>query len=345
MDFQENVVLAPYTTFKIGGPARWFAEAVVEEDLTEGLGFARDHHLPIFVLGGGSNLLVSDQGFPGLVLHVVLKGMERSQAGGRVRFRVAAGEIWDEFVAEAVASDCAGVECLSGIPGSVGGTPVQNVGAYGQEVSQSIVSVRALDRNSLEFVELGNADCAFGYRSSAFNSTLPGRYILTQVEFALEQHGRPSLRYEDLKRAMDGREPTLKEARSAVRAIRRRKGMLIVEEDPDSRSAGSFFHNPVIPAEQLGRLAVAAGIEPDRVPHYPAGAGRVKVAAAWLLEHSGFQKGYVMGRAGISTRHSLALINRQGATASEILALRDQIRAAVEARFGIYLEMEPVSVG
>lgn len=344
MTFQENVRLAPYTTFRVGGPARWFAEAASEEDLVEALEFARDRDLPVFVLGGGSNLLVSDHGFPGLVLHIVLKGIERSQAGGRVRFRAAAGEVWDDFVAETVAVDCAGLECLSGIPGSVGGTPVQNVGAYGQEVSESIVGVRALDRKSLLFVELGNADCAFGYRSSAFNSTLAGRYILTQVEFSLEQHGRPSIRYEDLKRAMDGREPTLEETRSVVRAIRRRKGMLIVEGDPDSRSAGSFFHNPIVPADQLSRLAAAAGIDPDRVPHYPAGAGKVKIAAAWLLEHSGFPKGYVMGSAGLSSRHSLALINRQSATAADIAVLRDKIRAAVESRFGIYLEMEPVWV-
>lgn len=344
MDFRENVALAPYTTFHIGGPARWFAEAASEEDLIEGLEFARERGLPVFVLGGGSNLLISDRGFPGLVLHVGLLGVERSQSGSNVRFSAAAGEAWDAFVATTVAADCSGIECLSGIPGSVGGTPVQNVGAYGQEVSDTITAVRLLDLESLQFVTFGNAECGFAYRQSVFNSTLAGRYIVTRVEFSLELHGRPSIQYEDLKRAIDGRDPSLEETRSAVRTIRARKGMVIVEGDPDCQSAGSFFRNPVVTAEKFESLAAEAGISAGGIPHYPAPDEKVKIAAAWLLEQSGFHKGYAMGRAGISSRHTLALVNRGDARASDIAALRDRIIETVEGRFGIHLEMEPVWV-
>lgn len=354
MNFEENIALAPYTTFRIGGPARWFAEAASEEDLIAGLEFARSRGLPVFVLGGGSNLLVSDGGFPGLVLHVALKGIEQSPSGGRARFTAAAGEDWDQFVATTVAEDCAGVECLSGIPGTVGGTPVQNVGAYGQEVSETIERVRVLDREGLRLLDLDNGQCGFGYRRSVLNSTMAGRYIVTEVEFSLVPHGQPTIRYEDVRRALGEKSDTatLPATRSAVRAIRERKGMLIGKNGdsvPDNRSAGSFFRNPVISAAQFERLVRAVDTDPALIPHYPASDGQVKVAAAWLLERAGFSKGYAMGHAAISRRHALALVNLeddrgQGATAEEILALRDRITSAVEERFGVHLAMEPVWV-
>ena len=339
MEFRELVALAPYTTFKIGGPARWFAEAGSEADVLEAVDFARSRDLALFALGGGSNLLVSDEGFSGLVLRVGLKGIEQQ---GDV-FQVAAGEDWDGFVTHVVARDYAGVECLAGIPGTVGGTPIQNVGAYGQEVSETVVRVRVLDPGSLKFEEFTNQACGFSYRRSVFNTSERGKYIVTRVSYELRKKGAPLTAYADLKRYFKGSSsPSLREVSDAVREIRRGKGMFLVAGDPDSRSAGSFFKNPIAAAEHYARIAAR---EAGEVPHYPAADGAVKIPAAWLLERAGFHKGYVMGGAGISSRHTLALINRGGAKASDIFALRDRIIAAVEARFGIRLEPEPVLLG
>ena len=349
MHIKENQPLAPFTTFGIGGPARWFVEAASEDGIAEAVAWARKQGVPLFVLGGGSNLLVSDRGFAGLVLHVGLKGIERD---GDL-FRVAAGEGWEHFVEQAVECGCAGMECLAGIPGTVGGTPVQNVGAYGQEVASLIESVRALDLETQVFTEIQNADCGFAYRRSRFNSTDRGRFIVTRVDYRLTPGGAPTLRYADVQRAMEanwsgGDKPGLKEVAEAVRQIRRSKGMLLVEGDPDCRSAGSFFKNPVVSEKHFQEIAVlSAAIEPPRFAAGPGteNAGRVKIPAAWLIEQAGFAKGYTMGNAGISTRHTLALINCGGATANEILALAEKIRAAVAERFGIRLEMEPEMVG
>ncbi len=350
---EENKPLAPFTTFGIGGPARWFTEAASEDEIVEATAWARERGVALFVLGGGSNLLVSDKGFNGLVLQVALRGTEviGDGRGGRT-YRVAAGEDWDRTVQRTVDDNCAGLECLAGIPGSVGGTPVQNVGAYGQEVASTIALVRAFDLDARVFRELTNADCAFAYRRSRFNSTDRGRSIVTRVDYLLKPGGAPTLRYADLQRAVaenaqPGREPSLVDAAAAVRRIRAAKGMLLVEGNPDCRSAGSFFKNPVVGAEQVKQIAQTSGEEP---PYFPAGPdgeneGRAKVPAAWLIEQAGFARGYRRGAAGISSRHTLALINRGGATASEVMALAEEIRAAVEARFGIRLEMEPVPVG
>jgi UDP-N-acetylmuramate dehydrogenase len=339
MQFRERVTLAPYTTFRIGGPARWFAEAASEADILEAVGFARECGLPLFALGGGSNLLVADEGFAGLVLRVGLKGI--AQHGER--FDVAAGEDWDGLVSHAVERRYAGIECLAGIPGTVGGTPIQNVGAYGQEVAETVTRVRALELDSLKFVEFSNADCGFAYRRSIFNTTERGKYLVTRVSYKLQKDGAPRVAYADLKRTFKGcAEPSLREVSAAVREIRRGKGMYIVEGDPDCRSAGSFFKNPVISAEQYARIVAQ---EASEVPHYPAADGAVKVPAAWLLERAGFHKGYAMGAAGISSKHTLALINRGGAKAADIFALRDGIVAGIEARFGVRLEPEPVLLG
>jgi UDP-N-acetylmuramate dehydrogenase len=340
MLLREQVPLAPLTTFGIGGPARWLAETNSEDSVVEAVSFARERKVPLFVLGGGSNVLAADEGFPGVVLRVALRGIQ--QEGNK--FRVAAGEEWDQFVSQAVALGYGGIECLAGIPGTVGGTPVQNVGAYGQEVSDAIVSVRVLDLKSLAFSDLPAAACSFGYRRSIFNTSHQQRFIVTRVEYRLRAGALPIVSYPDLKRCFDGREkpPSLEEAAAAVREIRRGKGMLIVPGEADCRSAGSFFKNPVVAEPRYEEVSAVAGYP---APRFTAARGFVKIPAAWLLEESGFHKGFAMGNAGISRRHTLALINRGGATAKEILALRDWIVGAVEKKFGIRLEPEPVWLG
>jgi UDP-N-acetylmuramate dehydrogenase len=342
---EENKTLAPFTTFGIGGEARWFAEARSEEDVALAAEWAREQGVPLFVLGGGSNLLVADSGFNGLVLRVGLRGFQAQDGeGNEVIFRVQAGEDWDHCVQQTVEANCAGIECLAGIPGTAGGTPVQNVGAYGQEVSSVIERVRAIDLREGGCVEFGASECGFGYRSSRFNSVDRGRYVVTRVDYRLRRGGAPTLRYVDLQRAFpEGSQPSLAEVAETVRRIRRNKGMLLVEGDPDCRSAGSFFKNPIVDAEQVHKIAAAAGMEP---PRFPAGAnGLVKLPAAWLIEQSGFAKGLAMGAAGVSSRHTLALINRGGATAADVMALADRIRDAVAAQFGIQLDREPVLLG
>jgi UDP-N-acetylmuramate dehydrogenase len=351
MLIEENKPLAPFTTFGIGGPARWFVEAASEEEITEAAAWAKKHSAKLFVLGGGSNLLVSDSGFDGLVLRVALRGISAQVAttpSGQTIYQAAAGEDWDYFVACSTQADCAGIECLAGIPGTVGGTPVQNVGAYGQEVASAIERVRAFDLQSRTFVEFAAAECGFAYRRSRFNSEDRGRYIVTRVDYRLTPGGAPTVRYADLQRALaESGEPSLAEVAAAVRRVRQSKGMLLVDGDPDCRSAGSFFKNPVVNEEQLRRIAAVSAKEP---PRFPAGAGAenlgcVKVPAAWLIEQSGFAKGYTLGAAAISSRHTLALVNLGAASAADVLALAGEITTAVEERFGIRLEMEPVLVG
>ena len=350
MQVQENVSLAPLTTFRIGGPARFFVEAKSVADVEEAVRFARTRDLPLFILGGGSNLVVADSGWPGLALKIGITGIDQRTGEtdeGRSLFDAGAGESWDRFVSHAVIAHCAGVECLSGIPGSVGGTPVQNVGAYGQEVSSTIESVEVFDRKHNQVRELCNEACGFSYRSSIFNTTERGRFIILRVTYALAAGGEPHLEYADLKRHFEGREttPNLAETREAVRHIRARKGMLIVEGDPDCRSAGSFFKNPALSEEQHQDLKKRAEAKKLAIPSYPALEKSRKVSAAWLVEHSGFARGYGFGRAGISSKHALAIVNRGGATAVEILALKDQIQQRVEEIWGVLLETEPVMVG
>ena len=343
LKIRENVPLAPFTTFGIGGDARYFVEATTEDEIVQAVSWAKERGLPLFVLGGGSNLLVRDAGFGGLVLKVAVMGVE---ACGGDLFDVGAGEGWDSFVERMMKAGMAGVECLAGIPGSVGGTPVQNVGAYGQEVAETIESVRALDREKLEWVELDKAACRFRYRESLFNTDEPGRYIVTRVRFRMRHLGEPNLRYADLQRRFAGRaDVTLMEVAMAVREIRRSKGMLLVEGDADCRSAGSFFKNPIVGAERLAGIAAAVGVEESNVTHWPASEGKIKIPAAWLLEQAGFVKGYGEGPARISTRHTLALTNRGGATFADVERLQDEIMRGVRERFGITLEREPVLVG
>jgi UDP-N-acetylmuramate dehydrogenase len=345
---QEHVPLAPYTTFRVGGPARFFCEIKTEAELLEGVSFARQRNLPLFVLGGGSNLLISDNGFDGLVLHMAVSmPTQINSAANYLDVTAAAGTAWNAFVLEICEQGISGVECLAGIPGSVGGTPVQNVGAYGQEVANTITHVRALDLEPLTFTTLTHQQCGFAYRRSIFNTTHRNRYIVTQVTFRFDRTATPNLTYADLQRHFVGREPAPKptDVYHAVRDIRHSKGMLIVEGEPDARSAGSFFKNPIVPTVTFDQIARHLALEPATIPHWLAGPGEVKLAAAWLLDHAGFHKGFVLGRAGISSRHTLALINRDHASFADIAALRDTIQREVQTRFGILLEQEPVQLG
>jgi UDP-N-acetylmuramate dehydrogenase len=347
MNVQENVPLAPLTTFRVGGPARYLLEAATNAEVAEAVQFARTRTLPLFVLGGGSNLVISDAGWPGVVLKVAIPGIDERSENGKTLFEVGAGVEWDKFVARAVARNCAGIECLSGIPGSVGGTPVQNVGAYGQEVAETIESVLTLDLKDGQIRELCNEACGFSYRTSIFNTSERGRYIILRVTYALEPGGPPRVHYADLKKYFAGRSvaPTLAETRDAVRRIRAGKGMLITPGDEDCRSAGSFFKNPVLGPDQFEDLAARAKAKNLQIPSYPALDAQKKVSAAWLVEHSGFSRGHGHGPVGISRKHALAIVNRGSATADDIVAFKEEIQQRVEDLWGIELEPEPVFVG
>jgi UDP-N-acetylmuramate dehydrogenase len=345
---EENRELAPLTTFGIGGPARWFVEAATEEDVAEALGWATEHRVPHFILGGGSNLLVADAGFDGMVLRVAVKGIrvQTSPNAGERLYDVAAGEDWDSFVQRTVEENCAGLECLAGIPGSVGGTPVQNVGAYGQEVAKAIRSVRAYDVERRAVVEMSADECGFAYRRSRFNTVDKGRFVILAVGYRLSAGGAPTLEYADIRRVFAaGSNPSVAQVANAVRGIRQGKGMLLVDGDPDCRSAGSFFKNPIITNEAAEAIAQVAGAEP---PCFPVGEGsseQAKISAAWLMEKAGYSRGFRLGNAGLSSKHTLALVNLGGASASEIVALANEIRSAVSDRFSIDLQIEPVMLG
>jgi UDP-N-acetylmuramate dehydrogenase len=351
LQFRENVPLAEFTTLGVGGPARYLAVATVETELLDALEFAYARNLPLFVLGGGSNLLVSDEGYPGVVLRMGLHGIRALEEESEI-ISAAAGEDWDGFVRLCVSRKLGGVECLSGIPGTVGATPVQNVGAYGQEVCEVILSVRVLDRETQAIRELSNAECGFSYRRSIFNSSSRGCYIVLRVTYTLRPRTRPRLEYPDLRRYFSQRKdtPSLSDVRDAVLRIRTGKAMVLTPGDPDCRSAGSFFKNPIVTVEAADRVEEAARrlektTSQERLPRYEAPDNKVKLSAAWLIERAGFQKGYSRGLAGISSRHTLALVNRGGATARDILALMHEIQAGVRESFGIELHPEPEFVG
>lgn len=339
MEVEREVPLKDWCTLNVGGPAHWFREAFTESEVIDGLRWAEEHEAPVLVLGGGSNVVIADEGFPGLVLKVAIAGVEAEDLGGDVRFAVGSGEQWDPFVARTVGDNCAGLECLSGIPGLVGGTPVQNVGAYGQDVSGTIRSVRAIDREAQRVVTFSNAECGFGYRTSRFKHADAGRFIVTRVEFALARDAAPTITYADVVKYFEGstRPPSLPGVRDAILEIRSRKGMVIKEGNPANRSCGSFFVNPVVSRSHFARIGEA--------PHYAAGEDRLKVPAAWLIEQAGFKKGHVAGPVGISPFQAQGLINRGGATAADVVALAVDIKRAVWDRFEIALVPEPVFVG
>ncbi|HEY2091471.1 MAG TPA: UDP-N-acetylmuramate dehydrogenase [Thermoanaerobaculia bacterium] len=330
---EQHVPLAPFTTIGIGGPARYFVRARDIDALREAIDWARERSLPLFILGGGSNLLIADSGFDGLVVHVDLRGVTVQARDEYAMVRVAAGEVWDDFVSFAVLRGWAGIECLSGIPGSVGATPIQNVGAYGQEVSETIARVEVLDRRDGLVKTLTNWDCRFGYRSSLFKNYERDRYVVTAVTFRLKVGGSATVRYPELQKAVDGDD--LRAVRQAVIAIRKRKGMVLDRNDPDTRSDGSFFMNPI----------VEPSVTTEEMPSYPAGDGKVKLSAAWLIEHAGFEKGFTLGNAGLSSKHTLAVVNRGGATARDVLALVELVQTRVREKFGIELHPEPNFIG
>jgi UDP-N-acetylmuramate dehydrogenase len=333
----DNVSVAPFTTLGIGGPARWFARAASVEDVVAA---SRWRDAPVFVLGGGSNLVVSDEGFDGVMVLIAIQGIVATAAGTDTRVSAGAGESWDGLVSFAVKHGLAGIECLSGIPGTVGGTPLQNVGAYGQEVASVIEWVDAVDGETGATVRLSGTDCGFGYRTSRFKRNDAGRFIICNVTFRLRAGAAAKVTYPDLVTHFSARQehsPDVRAVREAVLEIRRRKGMVIDAADPDTRSVGSFFMNPLVTRPVFERIASAPG--------YPMQNDTVKIPAAWLIEHSGFGRGYVDGAVGLSTKHPLALINRGGATARDVIRLACRIKRAVMDRFGILLRPEPVFVG
>jgi UDP-N-acetylmuramate dehydrogenase len=345
---RELVPLAPLTTLGVGGSARYVVDGHDDATIVEALRWARAHGVPVRVLGGGSNVVVPDAGFDGLVVRVLTRGTSWLHAGADMQLEAAAGEPWDALVAESVRRLCQGLECLSGIPGLVGATPIQNVGAYGQEVAETILSVRALDRASLAVSSLPARACRFSYRDSFFKSEAPERYVVLGVRFGLRPLEPPAVRYAELERRLAERPaaaapPTLAEVRDAVLELRKKKSMLLDAADPNGRSCGSFFVNPVVSAELANAVERAAG--DLRMPRYPQPDGRVKLAAGWLIERAGFAKGTRRGAVGLSTEHALAIVCHDGATASEVEAFAREIVLSVQARFGVRLVPEPVFFG
>lgn len=345
----ENVALAPRTTLGVGGPARFYAEPHSPEAVREALAWARERGIEVMVLGGGSNLLVADRGVAALVLRVHIRGVDVYTLGGAKVVVAGAGEPWDPLVARTVHDGFAGLECLSGIPGDVGATPIQNVGAYGQEVADTILSVRAIDRATGDEVEISADECRFSYRDSVFKRALEDRFVLTHVAYRLQPGGAPSVRYAELGRALgDSSSPSVAAVRQVVLALRRSKSMVYDPADENHRSAGSFFTNPIVDGTLLARAREAARevLRPgEKMPEFPTGHGLTKLAAGWLIERAGFTKGWGEGPVGLSTRHALAIVNRGGATASQIVAFAAHIKRGVRERFGVTLVPEPVLAG
>jgi len=341
---REHVPLESFCTLGVGGPARWFARANTTDDVRAIHQWCAEHGIGLFVLGGGSNLVVSDDGFDGLVLSMAVTGVTMTKGQGRTLVNAGAGESWDQLVETVVAQGLSGVECLSGIPGTVGGTPIQNVGAYGQEVSSVIDRVVVFDRTQGELAELTAADCHFSYRMSRFKANDASRFIVCGVSFRLAP-ATPAVSYPDLvkeleKRAVDSPFPI--DVRDAVLTIRRRKGMVLDASDPDTRSVGSFFMNPIVTLDDRERIASLAG---EPVPGFTTADSRVKIPAAWLIERSGMRKASGERTVGLSTKHPLAIVNRGGATSSDVLEFAVRVKRAVLEWCGVWLRPEPVFVG
>ena len=344
--------LAELTTLHLGGPPQRLLESRTEDEVVAAVRAADDAGDPLLVLAGGSNVVVADDGFPGTVLLVATRGIQREDAAGTALLTVQAGEPWDPFVAGTVSDGLAGVECLSGIPGSVGATPIQNVGAYGQEVAGTITAVRAYDRRTGAVETLAPEDCGFAYRSSVFKRT-PGRWVVLAVTFALAPGERSQpIRYAELARALGveaGERAPLAAVREAVLALRRAKGMVVDPDDPDSVSAGSFFTNPILDPDAFAALEERAHelLGGDvRVPRWPEADGRVKTSAAWLIERAGFARGHGdPATVAISSKHTLALTNRGAGTTVLLVGLAREIAERVRAQFGVDLVPEPVFVG
>lgn len=331
--------LAPLTTLRLGGAARHLVTVTVAQDIPELVRGAD----PVLVLAGGSNVVISDEGFAGTVVLLRTRGFRAVPEGDRVDLTLAAGEPWDEAVARTVAEGWSGIECLSGIPGSAGATPIQNVGAYGQEISETVTSVEAYDRQLDRTVTFTPQDCGFGYRTSVFKRA--DRWVVQSVSLRLTRSaGSTPIRYAELARALGvpvGDRAPLPEVRAAVLALRAGKGMVLDPADPDTYSVGSFFTNPVVDADTFAGVQARANVE---VPSWPGEDGTVKVSAAWLIEHAGFGKGYAGDGVAISSKHTLALTNRGSGTTGALLDLAREIRDGVRDRFAVGLHPEPVLV-
>lgn len=344
-----DVPLANLTSLKLGGPARHLIKATTRAEISEALHWAKDEGERAAILGGGTNLVVSDDGFPGLVVRVATRGITIHDEGSHIVLQAEAGEPWQNVVDTALQHNLAGLECLTGIPGTVGATPIQNVGAYGQEVSDTLLDVDVLERKSGRELTLQNHDCSFGYRDSRFKHDAE-RYVVLGVRFRLEKYGAPTIRYAELTRALAKiARPGLRDVAECVRALRASKSMLLDAKDPNSRSVGSFFKNPVISDSEAARLreqCVAQGLvrEEREVPCYaaPLPSTGVKVAAGFLIEAAGIARGMRRGQVGVSSAHALALVHHGGGNTRDLLRLADEIRGAVKARFGLSLELEPV---
>lgn len=334
LEIVNNKNLAPLTTMKLGGDAKFFCEVKNVEELKEALAWAKENEHPVHILAGGSNTIFSDSGFLGLVIKMNLLGI--SFDGGIAT--VAAGENWDNFVRQAVERGLQGVECMSGVPGSVGATPIQNVGAYGQEVAQVIQEVKVLDKETLAEHSFTAEECNFSYRQSRFKQEDAGKYIVTEVTFKLTPGGQPNLSYPQVAEALAGNsQPTLEDVRQAVLGLRKKKSMIIDEADVNSRSCGSFFVNPVLSQQKNAKL-------PNDAPTFVDDASaQERIPAAWLVEQAGYPRGWQRDGVGISENHNLALVNKDG-SAEKLLALAEEIKNAVRTKYGIELEREPVVV-
>jgi UDP-N-acetylmuramate dehydrogenase len=344
------ISLASYTTLGLGGPARSFVSATTETAVIAAVREADASGAPLLVLGGGSNLVVADEGFDGVVVHMATRGVAITDDATHVHVTAQAGEAWDALVAQVVAAGCSGVECLSGIPGLVGATPIQNVGAYGQEVSDTITAVRVYDRRCHEVRTMTPSECAFGYRDSVFKHQERDRYVVLDVRFALRRHGAPSVRYGELSRALEDIEaPSLEDVRETVLRLRRAKSMVLDANDPETRSAGSFFMNPRVDAAKADAIEAQARAlgrlrDGERMPRFEAPGGAVKLAAGWLIERAGIARGERLGAVAVSRAHALALVNH-GGTSRELVALARSVRSRVEATWGVTLSAEPVFAG
>lgn len=330
----------------VGGPARFFVEAADEATVLDALAWARQRGLPSRVLGGGSNLLVGDEGIEGLVIRIALRGVTVEDEPQGVTITAAAGEPWDALVGQTVARGWAGFECLSGIPGLVGATPIQNVGAYGQEISETLTAVRAVDTRSGQIHTLSNRECEFTYRDSRFKSQEPERWIVLAAQYRLRPGDGPTVRYAELERYLTAcgiARPSLAEVRESVVAIRRSKSMVIDAGAENSRSCGSFFTNPIVPPAEAARVEALSG--DPAMPRWAQPDGRLKLAAAWLIERAGFPRGFRDGPVGLSTRHTLAVVAHEGARAQDVVGFARRIQAGVHARFGVRLTPEPVFWG
>jgi UDP-N-acetylmuramate dehydrogenase len=346
-EIRTEVDLSNCTTLGLGGDAEFFLEATDTATLRYGLEWAAERGLALTILGDGSNLVVADVGVAGLVIRIGMHGIERTMTASGERWRIAAGELWDDIVTAAVAAGLQGIECLAGIPGRVGAAPVQNIGAYGQEIADTLVAIEIVDCNTGEIHDLTNEQCSFSYRTSALKrGETTG--VVVAVELMLARDTAPSITYPELARVLGGDDPlTPARVRTAVLALRGQKSMLLAADGENSRSAGSFFLNPLLhPAEadalEQRARAVGALLGEESLPRFPGADGRDKIPAAWLIERAGFAKGTRRGAFGISSRHSLALVHHGGGTTRDLLAFADEIQAEVASRFGIELQPEPV---